>query len=75
MYESHDIEKELKAEAIRISEQYNGAPVVIVMGVSDSADIPRVMTASSIQGRLRDLLGVLQASIQVESWKHFQTWK
>lgn len=75
MYESHDIEKELKTEAERLSVKYGGAPVVIIVGGSDDASVPRVMTASSIKGRLRDLLGVLQASIQVEGWKHFQTWK
>ena len=75
MYESHEIEKRLKVEAERISQEFGGAPTIIIVGGSDDASVPRVMTASSMKGRLRDLLGVLQASIQVESWKHFQTWK
>jgi len=78
MHEKHDIEKRLKFEASRISEEIGGAPVVIVIGGDTEANIPRTMTASSIKGkdvRLRDLLGILQTSIQIESWKHFGTWK
>lgn len=78
MHEKHDIEKRLKFEASRISEDIGGAPVVIVIGGDTEANIPRTMTASSIKGkdvRLRDLLGILQTSIQIESWKHFGTWK
>jgi hypothetical protein len=78
MHEQHDIEKKLKAEANRISEQMSGAPVVIIVGGDTEANIPRTMTASSIKGkdvRLRDLLGILQTSIQIESWKHFGRWK
>ena len=78
MHEKHDIEKKLKIEASRISEEIEGAPVVIVVGGDTEANIPRTMTASSIKGkdlRLRDLLGILQTSIQIESWKHFGPWK
>jgi hypothetical protein len=78
MHEQHEIEKKLKDEANRISEQMGGAPVVIVVGGDTEANIPRTMTASSIKGkdvRLRDLLGILQTSIQIESWKHFGRWK
>ena len=78
MHERHEIEKGLKAEADRISDQMGGAPVVIVVGGDTKANIPRTMTASSIKGkdvRLRDLLGILQTSIQIESCKHFGSWK
>jgi len=78
MHEQHDIEKELKLEASRLSEKMGGAPVVIVVGGDTEANIPRTMTASDIKGRdvrLRDLLGILQTSIQIESWKHFGSWK
>ena len=77
MHEQHKIEKKLKAEASRISKKLGGASVVILVGGSDKPDIPRTMTASSIKGRdirLRDLLGILQTSIQIESWKHFKNW-
>ena len=78
MHEEHDIEKKLKEEAARISEELGGAPVVIVVGGAVEQNIPRTMTASHINGqdiRLRDLLGILQTSIQIESWKHFKEWK
>ena len=78
MHEQHDVEINLKDEANRISEQMGGAPVVIVVGGDSDANIPRTMTASSIKGediRLRDLLGILQTSIQIESLKHFSNWK
>jgi hypothetical protein len=77
MHEQHEIEKMLKTEARRISKKLHGAPVVIIVGGSTQADIPRTMTATYIQGgdvRLRDLLGLLQASIQIESWKHM-SWQ
>lgn len=78
MHEEHDIEKRLKTEAQRLSGEFGGAPVVILVGGSEAANIPRVMTGSWFQGvdvRLRDLLGILQTAIQIESWKHFRHWK
>ena len=78
MHEEHEIEKKLKIEASRLSAELGDAPVVILVGGSEAANIPRVMTASSIKGadvRLRDLLGLLQTAIQIESWKHFRNWK
>jgi hypothetical protein len=71
MHERHPIEKKLKIMAKQISAEHGDAPVVIIIG-GTPLKIPRTMTASSFtKGRLRDLLGVLQASIQVESLKHF----
>lgn len=71
MYEQHEIEKALKEDAARISERYDGAPVVIVVG-GKAPGPKRTMTASSMGpgARMRDLLGVLQAAIQIESAKH-----
>ena len=50
MYEQHKIEKQLKAEATRISKKLGGAPVVIAVGGSIETDIPRTTTASSSMG-------------------------
>lgn len=78
MHEQHEIEKKLKIEANKISEQFGGASVAIILAGDTEANVPRTMTASSIKGkdiRLRDLLGILQSSIQIESWKHFGNWK
>jgi hypothetical protein len=78
VHEEHEIEKKLRAEASRISAEFGGAPVVVLVGGSEEANIPRVMTGSCIKGadvRLRDLLGILQTAIQIESWKHFRNWK
>jgi flavin reductase (DIM6/NTAB) family NADH-FMN oxidoreductase RutF len=72
MHEQDPIELELKSEAHRLREKY-GAPVVIVVAGSEDANVTRCMTASSFgpgKWRLRDLLGILQASIQIESLKH-----
>ena len=76
MHETDPIELELKSEAERMSVRFSGAPVVIVLAGDKSADIPRTITtsASSTPLRLRDLLGILQAAIQTESWKHFRNW-
>ncbi len=69
---THERERELEEEARRISERY-GAPVVIVMGDTEESDVPRTMTAfaGSTEMGLRDLLGLLQASIQYESIRHY----
>ena len=75
MHEKHDIEKRLKPEAQKLSSELGGASVVIVVAGSREASIPRTMTASSIKGedvRLRDLIGILQTAIQIESLKHFR---
>ena len=76
MHETDPLELELSAEAARLSQRLNGAPVVIVVAGDESAGIPRTMTAtgSATSMRLRDLLGILQTAIQIESWKHFKNW-
>ncbi len=76
MHETDPSELELKSEAERLSARFGGAPVVIVIAGDKSADIPRTITtsASATPLRLRDLLGILQAAIQTESWKHFKNW-
>jgi len=74
MHEIHPIEKQLQPQAERISQAYKGAPVIIIVGGSSQAAIPRSMTASTLHGkgyRLRDLLGILQTVIQIETLKHF----
>lgn len=77
MHENHSIEKHLRKEAQRLSEEYDGAPVIIVVGGDSATNIPRTMLASCIEGRgrevrLRDLLGILQTAIQIETLKHFK---
>jgi hypothetical protein len=66
------IERELEEVAKEISHRF-GAPVVIVMGDTNESNVPRVMTAFADQQdmRLRDVLGLLETSIQYESTRHF----
>ena len=74
MHERNEVEKRLRGEAERISGEYQGAPVVIVVGGSGKAGLGRTMIGSSLhnQGnRLRDLLGLLEVAAQIESRKHF----
>jgi UDP-N-acetylglucosamine:LPS N-acetylglucosamine transferase len=72
MHERSVIEKALKREAVRLSARYGNAPVVIILGGSKGEKISRTMTASLIKnGRLRDLVGILQTAIQIETLKHF----
>lgn len=77
MHESHEIEKDLRKKAEALSEQYGGAPVVVIVGGSKDANIPRSMLGSSLHEgkRLRDLLGILEACKQIESLKHFNYFK
>jgi hypothetical protein len=75
MHEIHEIEKKLRQDAERISKRHGGAPVVIIVGgyTEGDTDIRRCMTASTLQGyHLRDLLGILQTAIEIETLKHFQ---
>jgi hypothetical protein len=74
MHEIHQVEKELLAEATSISKKHGGAPVVIIVGGSKEANVPRCMISSTMhQGyRLRDLLGILETAIQIETLKHFR---
>jgi len=69
---THDRERELEEVAQEISDRY-GAPVVIVMGDNGEENVPRVMTAFASQDELsiRDVLGILETSIQYESIRHF----
>jgi hypothetical protein len=78
MARHQNVEETLKAEATRISRKFGGAPVVVVVGGSTMTAIPRTTTASSVMGEdvlPRDLLGLLQMSIQMESWKQFRKWE
>jgi hypothetical protein len=73
MHEQHPVERRLKDEARRLSAELEGGPVVIVVG-GVGGSVRRTLTASSYgpgEVRLRDLLGLLEASIQIESLKHF----
>jgi hypothetical protein len=71
MHESHEIEYRLKTEAERIGRELGGVPVVVIAAGDTDAGIPRTMTGSNLTGRLRDLLGILQTAIQIETHKHF----
>ncbi|TET68639.1 MAG: hypothetical protein E3J56_11125 [Candidatus Aminicenantes bacterium] len=78
MHEKNDIEKELQKKAGEISSEYNGAPVIIIVGgtgetIEGKGELKRNMLGSSMHGgyRLRDLFGILQTSMQIESLKHF----
>jgi hypothetical protein len=75
MHEEHDMERQLCRTAGRISTEYRGAPVVVIVGGSDEANVPRCMVGSTLHqegDRLRDLLGILQTAIQIETLKHFR---
>ena len=75
MHEEHDIERQLRRAAGRISMEYGGAPVVVIVAGSDEARVPRCMVGSTLHregDRLRDLLGILQTAIQIEARKHFR---
>jgi hypothetical protein len=77
------VEKEILKDATQISARYGNAPVVVIVGgMTGNKRLGRVMTACANtggpdgkQGRLRHLLGLLEASIQIEGWKHMRKWK
>lgn len=73
----NEIQAKLNHKAKAISEEFNGAPVVIIVAGSKGAGIPACTTGWSQiveerEGRLRDLLGILETAKQIESYRHFQ---
>jgi hypothetical protein len=74
MHEIHPVEKSLQSQAQKISRQFHGAPVVIIVAGSRKAEIPRCMLGSTLHAgtRLRDLVGILETVKQIETLKHFQ---
>jgi len=68
------IKKETQDLANTLCEKY-GAPVVIVIAGSKEAQVPQCLTVWKFPGektRLRDIVGVLQTAIQIESLRHFR---
>jgi hypothetical protein len=70
------LERELDEEARRISEKYQESPVAIVLAGSLKANALRCVTGFSHvgeerQGHLRDLIEILQTSLQIETLRHF----
>jgi hypothetical protein len=72
--------KEVKAilyeEAKRVSERLNGAPIVIVVGGTTDKQSPATIAgwANIVEGReprFRDIVGILQACIQLECFIHY----
>lgn len=68
---------ELREDADGISERYDRAPVAIIVAGSQEAAVPRCVTVFSNlgegrEGRMRDQLGILQASIQIEALNHLR---
>ena len=77
MREVAEIKQDLRQEAERISQEYDGAPVVIIVAGSAEAGVPACTTAfanlsKGRKGRLRDLLGILQTAMQIETLNHFR---
>lgn len=72
MHETNPIEKEIRAEAERISHRHGGAPVVIIVGESKRAGVSRCMTGSTFHHgeEFTQMLGVLEGAKQVETYKH-----
>lgn len=56
MHESGEVEKRLREEAERISDRYQGAPVVVIVGGSREAGLPRTMIASSLHDAEKAIL-------------------
>lgn len=68
------IKKEIFEEAKKLSNKYDGAPVVIVVAGSKEARVLQCLTGWAFpdkETRLRDIVGVLQTAIQIESLAHF----
>jgi len=69
--------RELNKKAKEISKEFNSAPVIIIVAGSKNAGITKTTTGwanlvEGKEGRLRNLLGILEASKQIESLKHLK---
>lgn len=70
------VKADLHQKAREVSEHFGGAPVVVVVGGSSEHGIEATMTGWSNlvegrEGRFRDILGILESAIQIESFLHY----
>ena len=66
----------LHEAAAELSAELGGPPVVVVVGGSSKHGLEATMTGWSNltdgrEGRFRDILGILQSAIQIESFLHY----
>ena len=71
-----EIKTLLHTKSREISELLNGAPVVIVTGGSSRHDVPATVAGwanmtEERESRFRDVVGLLQSAIQIESFWHY----
>ena len=71
-----EIKTLLHKKAGEISEILNGAPVVIVTGGRTQHDVPATVAGwanmtDERETRFRDVIGLLQSAIQIESFWHY----
>lgn len=71
------MQADLNKKAEEISEEFNGAPTVVIVAGSKDARIPicttgRANLGEGREGRMRDLLGILEAAKQIESYRHLR---
>ena len=72
MHETSQIELALRDRAERMSQRYNGAPVVIIVGATGEGPLKRTMVGSSFKdARLRDFLGLIHIAAEIVTRKHF----
>ena len=72
----YEIKSLLHEKANEISELLNGAPVVVVTGGSTKHDVPATCAGwanmtEERESRFRDVVGLLQSAIQIESFWHY----
>tara|TARA_R110000850_G_scaffold84956_7_gene182389 strand:+ start:425 stop:778 length:354 start_codon:yes stop_codon:yes gene_type:complete len=66
----------LHEAADRLSQELGGAPVVVVVGGSSEHGAEATVAgwsnlSNSREGRFRDVVGILQSAIQLESFLHY----
>lgn len=70
-----DLRRKLQQEAERISSENNDSPVVVIIAGSKDAEVGACTAAwanlgEDREGRMRDLLGILEAAKQIEAHRH-----
>lgn len=64
------LEKILQEKCEEISQEIEGNPPVVIIAAGTTEGPNRTVTASTGTHRMRDLLGILEASKQIESLNH-----
>lgn len=74
---NEEMQRRLEEKSAELSEEFNGAPVVIVVAGSEASGVRGCKIAwanlgEGSEGRMRDVLGILEAAKQIHAYNHLR---